>query len=73
MDSYTRDRLKMNFGIGDETECCANCRHFILHYRRNTYSEHVFGKYTELHEGHCCYPRIKRRMVTDACDEFEKG
>ena len=47
---------------------CANCKHFYQHYIAVT-PRHVYP----IHIGHCCFPRIKDRLVTDTCTRFEPG
>ena len=47
---------------------CANCKHFHQHYIAMT-PKHVYP----IHVGHCSFPRMKDRMVTDACERFEHG
>lgn len=49
-----------------ETECCANCKHYIQHYYRRD------GYYFTVHDGHCMHPRIKNRKPTAYCDRFER-
>ena len=53
----------VDLGIEADTEVCANCEHFCRHYN---YHGILF------YEGHCVYPRIKNRKMTDTCDYFEK-
>lgn len=46
---------------------CRNCKHFRLHYVK-------FGRgsYRETYDGHCVYPRLKRReTTTKACENFK--
>lgn len=50
------------------TQCCENCRHFYRHYVAASQSP-TFA--TPTFAGHCVYPRIKMRMVTDVCQHFE--
>lgn len=49
------------FGIGKETECCLNCKHYRCHYGEDR---------TLMAIGHCTFPRIKPRLVSDVCIDF---
>ena len=45
---------------------CINCTHFYQHYVKH-------GSYCHpIHIGHCAYPRIKDRIVTDSCIHFSQ-
>lgn len=46
------------------TEACANCEHFVMHYRKDGYP---------LYGGHCVYPRVKDRKVFDVCEHFQSA
>lgn len=50
-------------GIGVESTVCGNCRHFYRHYMKSGLPIFV---------GHCCYPRLKSRNVSDSCERFER-
>lgn len=50
-------------GLKMESRVCANCCHFYRHYMKNGLPVFV---------GHCCYPRLKSRKVTDSCVHFER-
>lgn len=54
-------------GIEPETEACANCKHFYQHYILS------WAGFDPLEQGHCCYPRLKNRRVTDCCEHFERA
>lgn len=58
--------------IKEETECCANCEHFYRHYTDNRFRPDIFGEFKLMHEGHCGYPRLKTRRLTDVCDHFKR-
>ena len=50
-----------------ETQICKNCVHFRQHY--SVSDDH----YSELHCGHCSYPRMKHRKPdANVCDYFEQ-
>ena len=55
------------FGIGPDTEACANCKHFYQHYVLNPWT----GIFETVAAGHCCYPRVKDRKVDSWCERFE--
>lgn len=57
------DRWAMYLGAGPESTACLNCRHFYKHYSRD--AELLFF-------GHCVYPRMKHRRITDECGYFER-
>lgn len=50
--------------------CCANCRHFRLHYVR--LQDNLPEKYMPTAVGHCVYPRLKDRRAYDRCGDFER-
>lgn len=54
--------------IREDTECCANCKHYIQHYH---WFEH-YRRFDAVNCGHCRYPRIKNRRPTDVCKHFER-
>ncbi len=60
-NDYTMQRL----GIEPSTEICLNCKHFHQHYSK---SDSVM---LALHCGHCAFPRMKFREVTDTCEHFQ--
>lgn len=44
---------------------CANCGRFIKHYIKSS------GRFNEIDNGHCVYPRLKHRDGTQkACEHF---
>lgn len=47
---------------------CVNCTHYYQHY---IYVNHDKA-YIPINEGHCCYPRVKRRRPEDSCERFER-
>lgn len=51
-------------GFTEETTACFNCKHFVTHYT------HVDGFMILLHCGHCVYPKMKIRTLTDTCEHF---
>lgn len=57
-----------NLGITSKTQCCLNCRYFFRHYIQTVGK---WGVYEPLDQGHCYYPRLKRREATDTCTYFE--
>ena len=54
------------YGIGPETEACANCKYFIQHYILS------WAGFDPLEWGHCTCPRLKNRKIFDCCDRFER-
>lgn len=49
-----------------EAKTCAGCKHFIQHYVK-----HAPDRYFPIRQGHCIYPRVKRRdRDTPACEKF---
>lgn len=58
---YTLRRL----GLEPSTEICLNCKHFHQHYNK------VGSVMLALDCGHCSFPRIKFRNVTETCTNFE--
>jgi hypothetical protein len=57
----------ITFGITDNEEVCANCKHYHMHYIKD------FRGMTVCMCGHCVYPRIKHRKPYDTCKKFEQG
>ncbi len=51
-------------GLEPETPICLNCRHFHQHYNK------VGRVMLALECGHCSFPRLKYRKVTDTCEHF---
>ena len=47
---------------------CANCAHFHRHYIRAHYLIH---EYAPIHIGHCDFPNLKDKYITDSCASFE--
>lgn len=60
-ESYDLFRL----GLEPDTQICLNCKHFHQHYNR------AGNFFLALQSGHCSYPRMKNRRVTDTCEHFE--
>jgi recombinational DNA repair protein (RecF pathway) len=58
--------MRYKYGIGPETEACANCEHFYQHYIWTRYG------YESIAAGHCVYPRVKSRKIYDCYEYFEK-
>lgn len=54
----------------DSQKCCGNCYYFRVHYiKRNPFS---YAVYDEIYDGHCIYPRLKRRKKNNlACKYFK--
>lgn len=68
MMKTTQEKTLRKFGIEPEAEACANCKHFYLHYIVQNwdgveYLEPIFS-------GHCTYPRMKYRYLSDNCMHF---
>lgn len=57
-------------GIGKETQCCLNCKHFYQHYVEDERWQKGFA--VPIYMGHCVYPRKKYRRCEDACEHFQK-
>lgn len=67
ISEYERQWKKQVWGIGEETECCANCKYFHQHYRLEQ------GRFAvPLHCGHCVRPRMKYRKIYEVCEIFER-
>lgn len=67
ISEYERQWRKQVWAIGEETECCGNCKHFVQHYRLEQ------GHFASpLHFGHCTKPRMKNRKIYDVCEIFER-
>ena len=50
-----------------ETTTCETCKHFRFHYVRFGY------RYSRIRDGHCVYPRSKRReSETPACKHYKQ-
>jgi len=61
--NYTLRQL----GLEPNTEICLNCEHFHQHYNK------VGSAMWAMEYGHCSYPRMKIRKVTDSCVHFEQS
>ena len=59
------DNETLRLTLEQATQVCFHCTHFPQHYppRGNAV--------LALHCGHCCYPRMKDRQVTDTCQHFQ--
>jgi len=51
-------------GIQPEAQTCLNCKYFCLHYGI------LNGCMRPLYIGHCGYPRLKHRDISDTCVNF---
>ena len=49
-----------------DTPSCATCERFHPHY------VYYCGRYHTTHFGHCSYPRLKDRYITDSCVHFKE-
>lgn len=58
------------FGIDETEEVCANCKHFVQHYRQ-TRDAHGIRCFTAVNAGHCVEPMVKQRKPSDTCQRFE--
>ena len=56
-----------HLGIEPETQVCMNCKHFYRHYVSDVFEKN----YVPILFGHCSFPRLKNRRVTDTCKHFQ--
>ena len=63
MKTHTRGIIS----IWDTETVCANCKHFWQHY---VYDDR-HREFKAIRVGHCAYPRMKDRCVTETCKHFE--
>lgn len=63
----SKDYELFRLGLEPGTQICLNCKHFHQHYNR------VGDIFLALHSGHCSYPRLKIREVTDTCEHFQNN
>ena len=47
--------------MDDKTRICKYCKHFRFHYIKRGFV------YLPIEDGHCVYPRLKRRVASDTC------
>lgn len=59
--------LKALPGLSEESQNCANCKHFIQHF---VLAGIYPNQFVPCCSGTCSYPRIKRRKVYDTCVNF---
>ena len=57
------------FGIDEQEEVCANCKHYVQHWVKTKYREGL----SPCNTGHCLYPRKKLRKPGETCEHFEFG
>ncbi len=57
----------MNIQIAPDESVCANCAHFHQHYIPSSENPEYA---VAIQFGHCVYPRVKSRIVTDTCVHF---
>ena len=57
------------FGIYEDEEVCANCKHYYQHYVKAIWRG--AREFTAVNAGHCTHPRIKGRKPGDTCSQFE--
>ena len=51
----------------DNEKTCHDCKHYRRHYVK------MGRRFREIHDGHCVYPRVKRRRAEDmACPHFKQ-
>ena len=64
--------MQVTYEILPTAELCTNCLHFYQHYIYSTvpFKNSIYG-FSAIHDGHCCYPRVKNRKPTDTCKHFE--
>ena len=43
----------------ENEKTCRDCKHYRRHY------VDIEGRYHEIHDGHCVYPRVKRKRAED--------
>jgi len=55
--------MKTNYS---NEKTCKNCKYFYQHYIKEE------GKITQIYEGHCIYPRLKKRKIDDHCEHFTR-
>lgn len=61
------------YEIPDTEEVCANCEHYIQHYRRIRDYRGV-STFSAVNAGHCTYPKVKERKPCDSCkDHFKRA
>lgn len=58
--------------IPTNTECCKNCKYFVLHYVYAPKMANTPHGFSETWSGHCRHPRLKPRKIYDVCDKYEK-
>lgn len=60
--------------IQDGEDVCANCRHFVQHYRMRGCPDVLTGaaEVDPVNYGHCTEPRVKPRKPGDTCGRFER-
>ena len=56
----------MVLAIEKAEEVCANCRHFVQHYRLEN------GVFRAINAGHCIEPRMKDMKPGNTCPRFER-
>ena len=62
------DTIHAALGIGEQTQCCLNCRYYDQYYVR----DHTRAAYFwPMNAGNCTYPTFKPRRPTATCPNFK--